>query len=273
MGEAMTKAGEGVVDRAKRLAAAGYKGQIWHLERAAWEAENGALEALAPKVWGEIQRDVDAIQHNVEISEHLTGGAAEVTILWTCEQTGVAMKARRDYLKPAGLTDFKTFDNSRGKNLYQAITDAFRYNRYYIQASLYWQAAEVVRGGGLTIVGKATSAQTDLIKSITDNPNRMEVWYVFQEKRGVPNLLAYRFATHDAHPAAKAGAPDEGVALKYAEKTAIFRKAEAAICHAKQVFLTMAEVYGLDGDPWYPINPLGVIDDDSFNPYWLDGDE
>lgn len=277
LGEAQTKAGESVLDRAKRLAAIENAPAvpIWHVELEAWQETVNGREVIPPKYWREIERDVSRIHKNPEIAEHLTDGQAEVSILWTDETTGVQMKARLDYLKRKSYTDFKTFDNSRGVHLEQAITNAFRYNRYYVQAAVYWQAVELIRRKFVTIQGKATGAQKSLVNEITQNPVPMAAWYVFQEKRGIPNLLAREFMVFNLHPATAYAAPDEEAkeeALqKYGTHTLIYRKAQAEITWAQKTLKTMLEIYGPD-QPWYPTNALGRIEDDNFNLNWLESD-
>lgn len=277
-GEPQTKAGENVLDRARRLVSAYPAAQppvIWHIEQAAWEEEVKGREIIPPKYWRDIERDVARIHKNPEIAELVTGGAAEVSILWTDPKTGVQMKARLDYLKPKSYTDFKTFDNSRGVHLEQAITNAFRFNRYYVQGSLYWEAAELIRQKAVTIQGKATGAQKSLVNEITQNPVPMAAWYVFQEKKGIPNLLAREFMVFNLHPATAFAAPDEEAEAearnKFGSHTLVYRKARAEIEWAQKTLLTMLEIYGPD-QPWFPINALGRIDDESFNLNWLESD-
>jgi hypothetical protein len=273
-GQPQTKAGEGVLDRAHRLRDLGFGGIIWHLELEAWEKTRGDRVGIPAKVWAEIERDTVRLHQNPEIAALMTGGEAEVSILWTDAATGVQMKARLDYLKPASITDFKTFDNSRGKHVEQVLAEAVRFNRYYIQASTYWQAVELVRRGGLAVIGDATHAQRALVASIAQNPVPTEFWYVFQEKNGVPNLFAREFAIYHMHLSMEIGAPEDkakDLRRKYGSETLIYRKGDAAIRYAQNMLKNMSEIYG-DGEPWFPLNPIGRLSDEDFSLNWLEGD-
>lgn len=271
-----SKAGEKVLDRAKRLSQAfrtdpysdGEPPAIWHLILDEWEQQRGDRVGIAADVWDDIQEDAQRLRSCPEVAELITGGEAEVTVLWTDPASGVPMKARLDYLRSTGYTDFKTFDNSRGKHLDKAISDAFQFNRYYIQASLYWQAAELVRTAALPLHDD-TMSQSTLCHAIHENKSPMQAWYVFQEKSGVPNILAKRFITHAGHVATDAQAPDG--AQTPVDPTAIFRKAVLSIAWAQKQFNLYREVYA-DGEPWLPLNPIGTIDDADFSPYFLESE-
>ncbi len=175
-----------------------------------------------------------------------------------------------------GWRDFKTFANPKRKPVNQAITDAFRYDRYYIQATHYRDGAEAVRLGGLQIIGDATDAQRALIAKIQIKREELDCWYIFQEKGRVPNLLGREFKfwtiplttyVHDA------GADDEGVARQHEvtrHRTKIHTKARMEIRQAKEDFVLYSRVYP-PGIPWAPIEPMGTIDDLDFSDYWLDG--
>lgn len=270
-----TKAGEGVLERAHRLRAAGYEGKIWHLDLEEWENEKGDRTPIPAHFWNDIETDMNRLRQSPEIVELLTGGAAEVSILWTCEESGIKMKARLDYLKPNMIVDLKTFQNSARKRLDQAIADAFRYNRYYIQAAVYWHAVELIRAGKIGIVD-ATEDQAKLFEAIASNPRPLAVWYVFQEKGGVPNLVAYEIGMLNVHASAdfyEVGIDDATVRQRVrdslAHKSALMMKAQVEIRQAKADFATYSEVYS-EGEPWLPVTPLRALDDQSFNGFWLE---
>lgn len=280
LGEAQTKQGETVLMRAARLrlaqrAAGVDQSPVWHLERDIFEEENKDRVAITPKAWAEIEVDAKRLRQNPEIAEHLSGGIGEVSVLWTDEASGVKMKARIDYLKPASFSDFKTYDNTRGIQFDQIVPNAFRFNRYYVQAVLYWQAAELIRAGSVAIEGEATEAQRQLVEAIRANPRPMRVWYVFQEKNGIPNLFAREFCIFIPHLSLEANASDDETAQRmadlYSDPTVIGRKGALHIQWAQRTFNQMREIYE-DGTPWFPINAISRIEDSDFNANWLDGD-
>lgn len=276
MGQPQTKTGETMLDRAHRLRACGYEGKLYQLDLEDWAAQVGDRTPIPAQYWRDIETDMERLRGNPEIAELFTGGAAEVSILWTCKDSGLRMKARVDYLKPDRIVDLKTFQNSSRKRLDQCVADAFRYNRYYIQAAAYWGAVELIRSGDLGVVGEATADEMALLHGIRTNLRPMKSWYVFQEKGGVPNLVAYEVALLSTHASAAAneiGIDDETVLQRAREAvtspSALMLKAQMEIRHAKAELATYREVYE-DGEPWQPITPLRTLDDASFNGFWLD---
>jgi hypothetical protein len=265
-----------VLEQAERLADAGFPAsQLWPLVKAQWEQDRGTRTSLPAKHYDQMLTDRDRISANSQVAPLLTGGEAEVSIFWT-DQHGLKMKARIDYLTRDWWDDFKTFDNSRGKVLNQALADAVRYNRYYIQAPVYREAIEQIRVEGLQIVEADTDDQRALIAAIQLKPEELRCWYIFQEKGGVPNLLVREFPFYAVPYQTvlnEAGAPeDRKVVARDATKhrTSLFMKGEFEVLHAKKLFVLYSEVYK-PGEPWFPIEAVGSFYDDDFHPYWLEG--
>jgi len=267
-----------VSEQAARLRANGYEGVIWQVELEKWEARRNKRIAIPAVTFDEIVEDGERLRASPAIAELLSGGAAEVSVFWTCPKTGIKMKARIDYLKPLAWIDFKTFDNSRGKVLNQAIADAFRYNRYYVQAVLYREAVEAIRNGLVDLVGDATDAQRDLLAAVQLNPAPLACYYVFQEKKGIPNVLARRFRfddlplSHEMNSAGLSAAAKSRADTFFDRPSLIARKATTEIEHAKRLFIGYSEIYER-GEPWLPFDPIGEIGDEDFNSYWLEGAE
>jgi hypothetical protein len=265
------------LEQAERLADSGFPAnQLWHLVKAQWEVDRGTRIALPAKHYDQMLTDRDRITANSQIAPLLQGGEAEVSIFWT-DQHGLPMKARVDYLTREWWDDFKTFDNSRGKHLNQALSDAVRYNRYYIQAPVYREAIEAVRKGGLPIIKAQTDDQRALVAHLQLKPDELRCWYIFQEKGGVPNLLAREFPFYSIPYQTilnEAGATDERKAVARdatRTRTDLFRKGEGEVLQAKKLFVLYSEVYK-PGEPWFPLDAVGQFHDDDFHPYWLAGD-
>jgi hypothetical protein len=275
MGETKKRAGESVGDQAQRLEDVGFGGVIWPLIEARAKAEQGERIALDAKVWDEIARDMERLRGTRDIASKFTeAGASEVSVFWT-DENNIQRKARFDRLEPDHWIDFKTFDNSRGKRLEQAISDAIRYNRYYITAASYFEAYLALRE--LPVHGVATEAEQYLMARIKMSPNEPRTWFVFQQKSGVPNLLAREFVFFDVPQSIESswdtGASEEAVAAGHAatrRPTQIYAKGMTEIDYAKRLFAKYAEVYR-PGEPWAPLDPVGRISDLDFNPNWLEG--
>lgn len=276
LGQPKTKSGERVIDKAERLRDAGYRGLIWPLVEAEWQESIGGRVPIAADVYDEIVRDMDRIKKSPEIIKHLQGGAAEVSIFWT-RPDGLKCKARFDYLQPHEWADFKTFANPNGKHLFQAIHDAFRYNRYHVGGAWYRDASEAIRIGGLQVIGEAADHERELIDAIQLNPHPLHCWYIFQEKSGVPNLLARRFRFFDVPDNTtrqNVGAPEEAQArmnAATAQPTKLYYRGKAEIARALYEYSQYREIFGEDGEPWSLVFGItGDFEDEDFNNRWLE---
>jgi hypothetical protein len=275
LGTTKKRADENVAEQGQRLEGEGYGGVIWPLIEARAKAEQGDRIALDGKVWDDIARDMERLRGSKEIASKFTDhGASEVSVFWI-DENNIQRKARFDRLEPDYWLDFKTFDNSRGKRLEQAINDAIRYNRYYITAASYHDAYEALRQ--LEIVGEATDQERHLFARIQISPKEPRCWFIFQQKSGIPNLLAREFVFHDVPDAIEnswdTGADDEAVARGHEatrRPTQIYAKGRSEIDYAKRLFALYAGVYA-PGEPWAPLEPVAKISDMDFSAGWLEG--
>ncbi len=308
LGETKKRAGESVADQAERLAAViaeliggdepgqglpeGFTaGPIWDVELAQWEAERGGRVAIPALNWAEILQDMDRIAKVPEIHALLSGGFAEVSILWT-DAAGHRWKTRLDYLRADGWADFKTFANAVGKNVQQVIMESFRFNRYHVQAAVQRNALEAIRNGQLgtdhvrlRAQGEEGHRQMALIDGIAGR-EAMACDFIWQEKGGVPNLWAKRLQFTQPNGMDEAlrqleadGANEEHLARarRMQEISAgtpapsqWLRRAIGEVEAAVQDFETYSAVYPA-GEPWLPFNPVGDLTDADFPPFWLEG--
>lgn len=266
--------GELVMDSALRLRDAGYPGPIKHLLEFEIRAGKEDWQIELPwKIYDQLIADMQAMGANEQIMQLLATGQSEVSILWT-DDKGVKWKARLDRLAVGRIVDFKTFDNSRGKVLEQCLYDAVQYNRYYLQAYVYWTAAELIRAGKLKIMKLQNEAQRDLIKAIKASEDAFEYWWVWQEKSGVPNVLARRLRmTEEAHPSHLYQAPDEksrkALADKLRRPSRIWDKAKYEVKAARDMLLQCLEIW--PEGPWGALQPVEDMIDEGFNQHWLEG--
>lgn len=280
LGQPKTKAGESVVEKAVRLEQAGYAGVIWPLEQARFEQQLAGRTPIRADLWDDMIEDAERLRQSKEVAELLTGGFAEVTVLYT-GRGGVGRKVRFDYLARTHWLDFKTFANPVGKNLYQLLTETFRYQRHYIQAIAYREAAELLRVNSLQIMGPATDEQRRLVAELAVIPDELACWYVYQEKSGVPNILARRVRFFDvpagvqAQNAMMAAAGTERERIAAVEdstrtESLFHQRGKMEIGKALRDFELHMEIYPA-GAPWLPVNSVGEISDADLPGWWLDG--
>lgn len=271
VGEPMTKAGENALDRAWRLVDTGYDDQkIAAIIKGEFESELGQRQAIDGTYWDQIQRDIARIEANPEIHELVTGGASEVTILWTDPATGIPMKARIDKLKKDLFVDLKSFANMNGKPVNQAIADQVQYYRYYLSMRVYQIAIRMIKEQDLQAMDDENPQRLELVESLRAKNSWHQPWLFFQEKNGIPNLLARKLVLQrnpDGVDDQAIGAEDHDI--KQADSV-LTRKADLEIQRALQLVTQAMQVYGSGGEPWYPFDMIGEIGDEDFRDWFLD---
>ncbi len=96
------------------------------------------LEVIAADEYALVTRCAAAVAKHPRAAELLRGGRAEEVLTWTDATTGIACKARCDYIRPSAILDVKT---SRHESLRQMRADFARY-LYHGQLSFYHQGAK-----------------------------------------------------------------------------------------------------------------------------------
>jgi hypothetical protein len=270
-----TKDDKGVADQARRLRDAGFTGTIWPLVQAEFAEGLAGRTAIPAELWEQLIDDMELIRSTPEVAELLTGGAAEVSVLYHDEK-GIPRKARLDYLRVDGWVDFKTFANPNGKHLEQCIADAFQYNRYHIQAADYRGAVEMIRGGRLEVQGEPEEWQRELIEAIQLREDELACHYVYQEKGGVPNLLAKRLRFYEVPMSTEMNAALSKTPEHQARVEQLTRsmslwlvRAHREIRKASRLYRAYAEIYE-PGEKWRPFNPVSEMTDMDFRTNWLD---
>lgn len=278
-GETKKKAGESVFGQAQRLRKCGFAGIIWPIEVAEFEAGLSGRTVIPADLWDDMIEDAERLRASPEVAELLAGGVAEVSVLHT-GRSGIRRKARFDYLAPSHWADFKTFANPLGKNLLRVIREAFQFQRHYIQAVAYREAAQLLLQEALPVMSPATDDQRALMAKLAITPHDLACWYVYQEKNGVPNILARSVRFFDIPPGAQAqnammaaaGTPPENiekVADATRTETLWHQRANAEIGKALRDFELYSEICE-PGKPWLPIHAIGEFSDDDFPIPFLD---
>ena len=269
LGAPQTKSGELALDRAYRLRDLGCDAPIKSIIQAEFTQDLDDRVAIKDQYWRQIMRDIERIEANPEIRDLVSGGASEVTILWTCPDTDIPMKARIDKLKAEYFVDLKSFANANGKPVNQAIADQVQYYRYYLSMRVYQVAIGMIRTLDLKIQRGQSDRNGELVSALRNKETPHQPWLLFQEKNGIPNLLARRLKLQhypDGVEEQSIGAEDHSIKLA---DSVLCRKADIEIARAKQLFGQAMAVYGPDA-PWFPLDMIGEIGDENFRDYFLD---
>lgn len=100
-------------------------------------AENAGKVLFKKADWQRIYGASESLRSEPRMRELLRDGAAEVPMFATDHETGIALKARMDWVRSDVTVDLKTFVQKRDKSIDQSIADAIFYERYYRQAFFY----------------------------------------------------------------------------------------------------------------------------------------
>ena len=273
-----TVKGETILDRARRLDQACHgERPIWHLLLEDFEKANEGKETLPGLIWDQLQIDQARLRAQVTIDELLSNGAAEVSILFTCPDTGLPMSTRLDYLRGDGWAEFKTFSNMADKELGQCLREAIMYHGYYIDIVVQLQALTAARDlpafGAHD--GSPSPEQSQILSELFARQDEPTHALIFQQKGGVPNILSrsldlWRLPI-DAQ-LIEGSLDEEGRADLYRKRkapSALHTKALWEIEAAKKAYLQYSQIY-YEGEPWLPFDPSGIISDEDFPPYWLE---
>ena len=180
------------------------------------------------------------IEKHPQLSKCFTGGAPEVSILWTDEATGVPMKTRLDYLKPRAICELKTFSNPLGKPIDKAITSAIANYRYHIQAAVNLIGVEYAKG--FLRAGFDYGEYNGLCHALLESDD-MNYLFIFQKTGPAPLARGKEWPT---------GMLTHRMAVQQVEDM-------------QRVFKDAREQFG-DG-PWLDIAPIESLSDEDLPPW------
>ena len=218
------------------------RARIMDVLRETYEADHEGKTFLPVKSLDQIELAAAMIERDPQLAKAFTGGMSEVSVFWICPKIGIPCKARLDYLKPKAIVDLKTFANKNGYPISRAIDRELGYNRYPIQASWYYDAADQI--AGLINAGKVYGdAPHDFISALHAGHEKTFL-YVFQQKGIAPIAIGKSFP-----------------------RSLTNCLLAAAQCEAaKQTYRTCTETFGKD--PWLVSEPITAFDDAQIPALW-----
>lgn len=211
--------------------------KIYDDQLAKYQAKTPKADVIDKKLFAQTQHAAELLDGNTELNHFFKNGCSEVSVLWTCPDTGVPMKARFDYLTATGVEDLKTFSNSLGKPLNNCISQSMANYKYNIQAVLYLEAFNQLN----SLVWHDLDPEKEF--SIDDDVSPT-FKFLFQQTGAAPVARGFTFNT---------------TGLAFVEGARNVRR-------AKQTFQGCWEQFGTD--EWYDNVPMVDMDDEFF-PIWM----
>ena len=216
---------------------------IWDLMEAEHRERHVGKALLAADQIRRIELAAAMIENHPQLSKAFTGGYPQVSIFWTCEETGCPMKMRADYLKTRAIVDLKTFSNPFGKSVDRAVVSAMANMRYHIQAAVYQEGVEAAKGmiramNGAAIHGEPEPAWVERFTAA----NEHAFLFVFQQTGIAPVARGYEMP-----------------------RGLIFDCGKIAARQAKEAYLAHLERFGTD--PWVDVTDVRAFDDTEFPVY------
>jgi hypothetical protein len=129
----------------QRIKASGHKVAIWDDIEYCAKLEADGRKILYADEMKNLEGSYKEAMEYPAVKELLSGGLAEVTVLWIDSETSILMKARFDYIKPKSITDYKTFSNSGEFPIDLAVNRALMTQRYHLQTIIYLGAFEQMK--------------------------------------------------------------------------------------------------------------------------------
>lgn len=162
------KKGGNKPDLIARLLALDANVEVWDTLVAEHAENHKGKELIDAHLLARIEIAAAMIENHPDLCKAFTGGFPQVSIFWLDVASGVPMKARLDYLKAGAIIDLKTFSNPQGKPLDKAIAYAMASRKYHVQAAVYHEAVDTVKGlvgqhGEAVVYGAVSKPWLDLL--------------------------------------------------------------------------------------------------------------
>lgn len=211
---------------------------IWDEIIERFRAETAARGAtiIKPAMHREITRAAQMLVRNPHLARAFQGGAPEVSVFWE-DASGVRLKARIDYFKPATWVDLKSLSNPFERPFDDVINAAVSNHRLDMQARHYldalpaiWQAAEETR-----IYGDCQLP--DDWHQMLAAPEDLRFTWVFLQKTGAPISRA----------------------IDVSASATAFQPAIADLARAKAAYLASLATFG--DSPWLDEAPIRTLAD------------
>lgn len=224
--------------------------ELWPDIMADFEDSTEGKIRITRDLYQQIEFRAGIVDRHPAVQKAFKGGFPEVSIFWIDEETGIAMKARIDYLKTRAIVELKTFSNQFDKPLFTTVCNAIAQRRYHVQAAIYLEAVEQakkgIRGGNGFV---CDDAPYEWLKEFAQQDHAYV--FVFIETGQVPNVVPIEYRTHRGK--------DE-VNFYWTAGLQHYRR-------ALEIYRQCVETFG--DDPWMEPLPLQPLIDEAL-PVWME---
>jgi hypothetical protein len=148
------------------------------------EAKKIGKKILPADAYDRVSISSAMITKNPKLATAFTGGASEVSIFWT--RDGVRRKARLDYLKPRGIGDLKSINNTREIAFPAACRQSIANYHYEMQAAHYIEARTMIPqffADGLVFPSTSSDKWRDLLRKCAEQKTFAFQWVFFQAEK------------------------------------------------------------------------------------------
>lgn len=230
--------------------------QLWPEIEAEFKEEAGEREVLTKKQWRDLKLVELVMRRSPSTEKAFVGGVPEVSLFW--HEGDVPMKARIDYVKPAGLLDLKSFANMMNDEIVSAVTKTVARHRYYIQPPVYTTGFDRMKAlfktAGDGIFHGGTEEQRAVVRAALGQ-KETKFWFVFLETSGVPNVVVREFAKMETY---------RGLG---GTTNAYWYRGEAAFRYGLATYRRCMKEFGTE-QPWIADFGLKSFKDEDF-PIWM----
>lgn len=151
-----------------------------------------------------VQEMLDALRETGALAKigGVGGGISEVSVFYT-DSKGRRRKFRVDRLFEGAAYDWKTMANTMAKDIETLTAHTVAQHRYHVKAFWYQQGLQVMKQmistkGPAAFMSETSEAEYQQMFALSKSEAIVPFWYVFIENSGVPNVVARKFASHDA---------------------------------------------------------------------------
>jgi len=164
--------------------------------QARFEEQHAGKITLHIDEWERVTGCAEALLREPKVRELLADGQAEFPMFATDPETGVALKAKADWVTPLYTVDLKTFSQKRAKSIDETITDAIWYEGYHIQAWWYTMMRSLLEGDR-KMSGPQTARPAFVLAFVeSEQPHEVRVRVLRSVTSGQANLYWERARIH-----------------------------------------------------------------------------